>query len=94
MDRLLKNEIVRVVEKATTDANEKYLERWVTGKELSKHIGVFTESWLKHNGCMLPRTYAMWVDDAGEHRSSFMYPLHKILRMVETGEIKQLRRDN
>lgn len=95
MDRLLKNEIVRVLQKAAKEANEVYHEQWLTDKELCKHVGVFTKSWLKHNGCLLPRRQMVWVDEKGvEHSTSWCYPLHQILRMFANGEITKIRKSS
>jgi hypothetical protein len=90
MDRQLRAEIVNTVNRAVMEANEMYQERWLTDEMLCEHVGVFTKRWLKDNGQMLPRTRAEWSDDKGEHRTAWLYPLHKIQRMIASGEIKRL----
>lgn len=77
-------EAVRVALEATE-------ERWLTGEELRKHIGMFSPSWLKTYGSSLPRTQAVVTDcDGREHRTGWVYPLHRIERMLVDGDIKRL----
>lgn len=91
MDKLLKAEIIATVQRAQEEANELYQERWLTDGELCEHVGVFTKRWLKGNGHLLPRTRAEWSDDKGNHRTPWVYPLHKIQRMMASGDIKRLQ---
>ena len=91
MDRQLRNEIVSNVRKIVADAMEMYKERWVSGETLQQHCEIFTRSWLKAYGSSLPRTQAaVQVKDGSVKRTKWIYPLHRIIRMVENGEIKQL----
>jgi hypothetical protein len=91
MDRLLRAEIVATVQRAQEEANELYQERWLTDDQLCGHVSVFTKRWLKGHGHLLPRTRAEWIDDKGNHRTPWVYPLHKIQRMMASGDIKRLQ---
>ena len=66
-------------------------ERWVTGKTLGSYIETMTESWLKDYGQTLPRTRAEIENSDGSMTTGhWLYPLHKIERMLWNGEIKRL----
>ena len=92
MDRQLKAEILSTMKQAMAEANETCNEKWLTDEQLCEHIGVFTKRWLKDHGHLLPRTRAEWRDENGVgHNTSWIYPLHRIQRMITDGEIKKLR---
>jgi hypothetical protein len=92
MDKHLKAEIVATVNQAMMEAHETYKEKWLTDEQLCDHIGVFTKRWLKDHGHLLPRTRAEWSDEKGVgHNTSWVYPLHRVQRMLADGEIKRLR---
>lgn len=96
MDRELRSEIVALVggitEKVQREHWELYHEEWVTPKELCKRIGCFNAGWMKSYARTLPRTQPIVLDENNvEHYGSWIYPLHKIQRMVMEGKIKQLR---
>ena len=90
--KLLEAKIIAAVAKVAKQHYEVYEERWVTAEELCQHVGLMSERWLRENGYLLPRTPMGWRDKDGiEHTSKqYMYPLHKILAMVEDGRIKRL----
>ena len=84
--------VIAIIEKAITNIMNHYCEKWVTAEVLCEHVGCFTPRWLKDHGQMLGRTRAEWVDKDGvEHKMTYIYPLHKILEMVEDGRIKELK---
>ena len=96
MDRELRKEIAaevrEVTERVQREHWETYNEKWVRGKELCKVIGCFGAGWLKAYGSSLPRTQAIVVDRNNvEVATGWVYPLHKIQRMMMNGEIKELR---
>ena len=93
--KLLEAKIIAAVAKVAKQHYEVYEERWVTAEELCQHVGLLSERWLRENGYLLPRTPMGWRDKDGiEHTSKqYMYPLHKILAMVEDGRIKRLGYD-
>lgn len=90
--KLLEAKIIAAVAKVAKQHYEVYEERWVTAEELCQHVGLMSERWLRENGYLLPRTPMGWRDKDGiEHTSKqYMYPLHRILAMVEDGRIKRL----
>ena len=93
MDKQLRAEAVAMFERVARDAYEVYNERWLKDDELCEHISILTKRWLRDNGDMLPRSQFIWTDENGnEHKSSFMYPLHKIQAMIADGRIKTLRK--
>ncbi len=95
MDRQLKAEIVATVKRSVAEAMEVYQERWITDKEMSEHISVMTQRWLRDHGDMLPRTQVEWTDKQGiGHATSYLYPLHKIQAMIADGRIKNLKAQN
>ena len=52
---------------------------------------MFTPNWLKLYGHLLPRTRAEVAEQSGErHVTGWCYPVGKIGRMIESGEIKRL----
>ena len=96
MDRELRKQIVeevkRITEMVQREHWECYHEEWVSAKVLGERIGCFQAGWLKVYGRTLPRTQAVVVDEnMVEHRTGWIYPLHKIQRMVMDGEIKNLK---
>lgn len=90
--KLLEAKIIAAVAKVAKQHYEVYEERWVTAEELCQHVGLMSERWLRENGYLLPRTPMGWKDKNGEEHTSkqYMYPLHRILAMVEDGRIKRL----
>lgn len=90
--KLLEAKIIAAVAKVAKQHYEVYEERWVTAEELRQHVGLMSERWLRENGYLLPRTPMGWKDKNGEEHTSkqYMYPLHRILAMVEDGRIKRL----
>ncbi len=91
MDRLLRQEIG----KEFRSCMEGLQERYVTAKTLSKHIETLTPEWLKRNGSCFDsiRTKVVWKDENGvvHDGGSYLYPLNKIMGMVEDGSIKDLQ---
>ena len=86
------NELKLVVRRAVEEEREMYNEVWLTEKELIAQFGMFTKSWLKTYGHSLPRKRAIVCDERGErHSTSWCYPRNKIQRMIQSGEIEQLR---
>ena len=94
IDAALRRQIADEVYKAVTNALQGANERWLSGEQLSQQISIFTKSWLKSYGHTLPRTQAVVLAKDGEHRTGWCYPLYKIQRMLQNGEIKQLKIKN
>ena len=90
MDKLLRIEIINEVKRSMLESMEVENERWIYGEELSKQFQMFTPSWLKAYGHLLPRTRAE-VDDKGQTTCTrWCYPQHQIARMIDDGSIKKL----
>lgn len=78
---------VREAVKLTLAMNESY----VSGKELGKKYQMFSVSWLKSYGHLLPRTRAVvTMPDGSSHVTGWCYPMNRIGKMIESGEIKRL----
>lgn len=59
------------------------VDKWVTGKELTKLYPCFSTSWLRQNGCYLPRTRAtIYDDDGNEQNSKWGYSLNRIKKLL------------
>lgn len=85
-------EVKSVVRRAMEESLEMYDEQWVTGEELCRWFQMFTKDWLKRYGHALPRVQAVVAGvDGAKHKTGWAYPRHKIARMVQNGEIRQLR---
>jgi len=66
-------------------------ERWISAEELCKQFQMFSPSWLKTNGHLLPRTRAEVTDHHGNRSGTrWAYPQHQIARMIAENEIKNL----
>lgn len=92
MDKKLREEVMSVLLTAIEQVQETYCEKWVTADVLIDQYQMFTRDWLRHYGHSLPRRRACVRDEQGiEHKTSLVYPLHKIGRMIESGEIGHLR---
>ena len=92
MDKMLRSEIMGEVRRAMVESLELYNEKWVTGQELCQQMGCFTKSWLKSYGYTLPREQVVVTeqDSGAAHSTGWCYPLHKIQRMLSTGELKNI----
>jgi hypothetical protein len=92
MDRVLRAEIVAEVRRAIGEMNEKYNEQWVSGKELCKQVQCITASFLDEYGQTLPRERGrVWKDGIAVRTTGWVYPLHRIKRMIARSELKELR---
>lgn len=91
MDKLLRTEIINEVKRSMREALEVANERWINGDELCQQFQMFSPSWLKLNGHLLPRTRAEVTGNDGRTTGTrWAYPQHKIARMVADGSIKSL----
>ena len=90
MDKILRTEIINEVKRSMRESMEVENERWIYGDELSKQFQMFSPSWLKAYGHLLPRTRSE-VDDKGRTTCTrWCYPQHQIARMIADGSIKKL----
>ena len=91
LEKELQCAIMRAIDEGVREAMSQFGEEYVTGKELSKRFQMFTPNWLKLYGHLLPRTRAEVTEQSGEsHVTGWCYPVSKIGRMIESGEIKRL----
>ena len=92
MDAKIKQEMLATMRAAMIEMMEGNNEVYLTGEQLCKQIGFFTKEWLKRYGHSLPRTQAKVIDEKGvQHSTGWGYPLHRIQRMIQEGEIKNLK---
>ena len=83
-DRMLMAEMLSARKRLIEDAEKYYSDKFVTGKELTKLYPCFSTSWLRQNGCYLPRTRATIYDDGGnEQNSKWGYSLNRIKQYIE-----------
>lgn len=83
-DRLLKAEILNARKRLMEEAEKYYSDKWVTGKELTKLYPCFSTSWLRQNGCYLPRTRVpLYDDNENEQNSKWGYSLNRIKQYIE-----------
>ena len=90
LDKDTRNAIAAEIREAL-DAALRASDDYVSGKELGRKYQMFSASWLKSYGHLPPRTRAVVTDDDGrQHTSGWCYPVGRIGRMIESGEIKRL----
>ena len=87
-DRLLKAEMLSARKRLMEEVERYYSDKWVTGKELTKLYPCFSTSWLRQNGCYLPRTRATIYDDENEQNSKWGYSLNRINQFIERGYVE------
>lgn len=79
--------IVNTVRTTLREANEK----WLSKKQLCEQFQMFTPSWIKTYGDLLPCSHATVIDADGiPHDSQKAYPMYKIQEMIQSGAIKDL----
>ena len=88
-DRMLMAEMLSERKRLMEEAEKYYSDKWITGKELTKLYPCFTTSWLRQNGCYLPRTRAtIYDDDENEQNSKWGYSLNRIKQYIERGYVE------
>jgi len=88
-DRMLMAEMLSERKRLMEEAEKYCSDKWVTGKELTKLYPCFTTSWLRQNGCYLPRTRAtIYDDDENEQNSKWGYSLNRIKQYIERGYVE------
>lgn len=91
LDKLTRDAIASAVRDAVKEAQEVYGEQWVTCGQLCEQLPMFTAEWMKRYGHVLPRECARVTDvDGVEHRTKWVYPKKKILRMISEGKLRDL----
>lgn len=93
MDKILRAEIVAEVKRSLAEVNEVYQEEWLTKEQLCEQFPMFTPSWIKAFGekSAMPRErISVQSEDGSGVRSHFMYPKHKINRLIMEGYFRNL----
>ena len=95
MDRAEMNELKRFIEQTVeatiTKTLRKHNEKWLSREQLMEQFQMFTPSWMKTYGYLLPQQEAMVIDKDGILRHSReAYPMYQIQEMIMTGKIKDL----
>ena len=86
---MLMAEMLSARKRLMEDAEKYYFDKWITGKELTKLYPCFSTSWLRQNGCFLPRTRATIYDDVeNEQNSKWGYSLNRIKQYIERGYVE------
>jgi len=93
MDKLLRAEIVAEVKRSLAEVNEVYQEVWLTKEQLCEMFPMFTPSWIKTFGekSAMPRErISVQSEDGSGVRSRYMYPKHKINRLIAEGYFRNI----
>jgi len=96
MDKILRAEIVAEVKRSMAELNEVYQEEWLTKEQLCEQFPMFTLSWIKTFGekSSIPRErISVQSEDGSGVRSRFMYPKHKINRLIAEGYFRNIAID-
>ncbi|MCR5366552.1 MAG: hypothetical protein K6E67_10470 [Prevotella sp.] len=93
MDRLLRAEIVATVRETMQEVMEGAEEVYLTPEQLAERISFLPLEWIRRNGELLPREYAVVNVGGKEIATRFGYPYHKINRMIKEGKLKCLRKE-
>lgn len=91
MDRNEKLELKLFIERTITKTLRASNERWLSKEQLCEQFQMFTPSWMKTYGHLLPCSQAIVIDDEGiPHESRKAYPMYQIQDMIQSGQIKDL----
>lgn len=91
MDRNEKLELKLFIEQTIIKTLRGANEKWLSKEQLCEQFQMFTPSWMKTYGHLLPCSPAIVVDDKGiPHESRKAYPMYKIQEMIQSGQIKDL----
>ena len=91
MDKTEKLELKCFIQQTITQTLREANEKWLSKEQLCEQFQMFTPSWMKMYGHLLPCQQAVVVDENGvPHESRRAYPMYKIQEMVMSGQIKDL----
>lgn len=95
LDKLTREAIASAVHKAVTEQMETYDELWLTARDLCERLPMFTVDWLARYGHKLPREHLTMISTTGDVREgrTYMYPLHRIKKMVAEGRFRHVMSD-
>jgi hypothetical protein len=89
MDAITRNEIMAAVKTAVSQAVDTLDEKWLSGMEVCEQFQMFTPSWIKRYGHLLPRIQAVVKDENGvEHRTGWAYGRNRIQRMIDNDQLR------
>lgn len=74
-------ELRQIISSAVSNVSNQDI--YVSGKELCKQLQMFTPSWLKANGHLLPRTCATLIKDGNEQPTHYAYNITEIRKMID-----------
>lgn len=82
ISELTEMELRQIISSAIGNAENQDI--YVTGKELCKQLQMFTPSWLKANGHLLPRTCATLIlKDGSGKPTHYAYNITAIRKMID-----------
>lgn len=93
IDKQTREAIGAAIERGMRERMEMYGEEWLSAADLCKRVPAFTIGWLKAYGDKVPRerlSVVTW-DGAFVPSKRWMYPLHKILRLLHDGYFRGIR---
>lgn len=92
-DKETRQAIAKAIENGISAKMEVYEEEWVTDAKLCELLPAFTLNFLKRYGDKIPRERLSVVTWNGTYIPSkrWMYPLHKIKRMVSEGQFREIK---
>lgn len=84
--KAIEAKLFSLIEKAVMRVMNGQQETWVTGKELSERIPIFSQDFIKKYGQVLPREKMEYFgQDGAVCETRYMYPLHALNAMVQKG---------
>lgn len=84
--KMIETKLYGLVEKVVTKVTMRQREEWVTAKELSERIPIFSQDFIKKHGECLPRERMEYYGDDGRvMESRWMYPVNALNVMVQRG---------
>ena len=93
MDKILRAEVNATIRQTLLEVLEVANEEWLTKEQLCEHFPMFTPSWIKTFGekSAIPRErISVQSEDGSGVRSRFMYPKHKINRLIAEGYFRNI----
>ena len=89
LDVATRRAIVEAVNEAIAQRMEEEQEVWLTAKQLHEHFAPLTANWLTRFGHCLPRSYVKGTRGTEVRHGHWLYPKHKISRMLANGELSR-----
>jgi len=84
--KVIEAKIFALIEKNVQRIMTSKNEQWVSAKELSERIPIFSQDFIKRHGECLPREKMEYYNEDGTvAESRYMYPINAINLMVQKG---------